>query len=199
MRIETPCSKTLYNIHHGLVTEQHIQLSKYFVWQVSFISGLEKKSINGACFTLRGRGFQRAELLRRKLAFQVFQAAILNSWDIDLPNRPWWYIFWYQSCQILWSMAIKCLVGGEQNFVTDPILHRKPVQFSQHYMVKLAPWGQLTRTLEKKLEWNPNQITSIFIINVFQNIICKIYATFCLCQKVILFYKRWNSVWQKIF
>ena len=38
-------------------------------------------------------------------------------------------------------MAIQCLVGEEQDFVTDPILHGKPMQFSQHRanMVKLAP------------------------------------------------------------
>ena len=39
-------------------------------------------------------------------------------------------------------MAIQCLVGEEQNFVTDPMLHEKPMQFSQHRanMVKLAPF-----------------------------------------------------------
>ena len=39
-------------------------------------------------------------------------------------------------------MAIQCLVGEEQNFVTDPMLHGKPMQFSQHRanMVKLAPF-----------------------------------------------------------
>ena len=29
-------------------------------------------------------------------------------------------------------MAIQCLVGEEQNFVTDPMLNGKPMQFSQH-------------------------------------------------------------------
>ena len=29
-------------------------------------------------------------------------------------------------------MAIQCLVGEEQNSVTDPMLHGKPRQFSQH-------------------------------------------------------------------
>ena len=40
-------------------------------------------------------------------------------------------------------MTIQCFVGEEQNFVTDPMLHGKPVQFSQHRanMVKLAPFG----------------------------------------------------------
>ena len=39
-------------------------------------------------------------------------------------------------------MAIQSLVGEEQNFVTDPMLHGKPMQFSQHRanMVKLAPF-----------------------------------------------------------
>ena len=39
-------------------------------------------------------------------------------------------------------MVIQYLVSKEQNFVTDPVLHGKPVQFSQHetYMVKLAPF-----------------------------------------------------------
>ena len=39
-------------------------------------------------------------------------------------------------------MAIQCLVGEEQNIVTDPLLHGKPMQFSQHRanMVKLAPY-----------------------------------------------------------
>ena len=38
-------------------------------------------------------------------------------------------------------MAIQCLVGEEQNFVTEPMLHGKPVQFSQHRanMIKLVP------------------------------------------------------------
>ena len=37
-------------------------------------------------------------------------------------------------------MAIQCLVGEEQNFVDDPMLHWKPMQFSQHRanMAKLA-------------------------------------------------------------
>ena len=29
-------------------------------------------------------------------------------------------------------MAIQCLVGEEQNFFIDPMLHGKPMQFSQH-------------------------------------------------------------------
>ena len=39
-------------------------------------------------------------------------------------------------------MTIQCLVGEDQNFVTDPMLHRKPMQFSHHKanMVKLAPF-----------------------------------------------------------
>ena len=39
-------------------------------------------------------------------------------------------------------MAIQCLVGEEQNFATDPMLHGKPMKFSQHRanMVKLAPF-----------------------------------------------------------
>ena len=38
-------------------------------------------------------------------------------------------------------MAIQCLVGEEQNFVTDLMLHEKQMQFSQHRanMVKLVP------------------------------------------------------------
>ena len=37
-------------------------------------------------------------------------------------------------------MAIQCLVGEEQNFVADPMLNEKPMQFSEHRanMVKLA-------------------------------------------------------------
>ena len=33
-------------------------------------------------------------------------------------------------------------MGGEQNFVTDPMLHGKPVQFFQHeaYIIKLVPF-----------------------------------------------------------
>ena len=39
-------------------------------------------------------------------------------------------------------MTIQCLVSEEQNFVTDPMLHGKPMQFFQHRtnMVKLAPF-----------------------------------------------------------
>ena len=39
-------------------------------------------------------------------------------------------------------MAIQCLVGEEQNFVTDPMIHGQPMQFSQHRanMVKLVPF-----------------------------------------------------------
>ena len=39
-------------------------------------------------------------------------------------------------------MAIRCLVDEEQNFVTDPMLHGKPMQLSQHKanVVKLAPF-----------------------------------------------------------
>ena len=39
-------------------------------------------------------------------------------------------------------MAIQCLVGEEHNFVTDPMLHGKPMQLFQHRadMVKLAPF-----------------------------------------------------------
>ena len=39
-------------------------------------------------------------------------------------------------------MAVQCLVGEEQNFVTDPMLNGKPMQFSQHRanMVILAPF-----------------------------------------------------------
>ena len=51
------------------------KLSKCFVEQVSF--EVLKESIDGPCFTLRGRGFQRVGLPRRKLAFQMFQAPIL--------------------------------------------------------------------------------------------------------------------------
>ena len=29
-------------------------------------------------------------------------------------------------------MAIQCLVGEDKNFVTEPMLHGKPMQFSQH-------------------------------------------------------------------
>ena len=46
-------------------------------------------------------------------------------------------------------MAIQCLVGEEQNCVTDPMLHGKQMQFSQHRanMVKLVP-----------LRYNPSRI-----------------------------------------
>ena len=42
----------------------------------------------------------------------------------------------------MWSMAIQCLVGEGQNFVTDPMLNEKPMQFSQNRanVVKLAPF-----------------------------------------------------------
>ena len=29
-------------------------------------------------------------------------------------------------------MTIQCFVGAEKNFITDPMLHGKPVQFSQN-------------------------------------------------------------------
>ena len=43
---------------------------------------------------------------------------------------------------MLWRMAIQFLVREGQNFVTDPILHGKPMQLSQHSAntVKLAPF-----------------------------------------------------------
>ena len=63
-------------------------------------------------------GSKGSELPWTKLTFQMFQAAILvNEGDIQ------------------------CLVGEEQNFVIKPMLHGKPMQFSQHRanMVKLVP------------------------------------------------------------
>ena len=35
-------------------------------------------------------------------------------------------------------MAIQCLVGEDQNFVTDPMLHGKAMQFSQHQAIAWA-------------------------------------------------------------
>ena len=52
-------------------------------------------------------------------------------------RKPWWYIFWYQCCEVLRSMAIHCLVGEEQNFITDPMLHGKPMQYARPNMSNL--------------------------------------------------------------
>ena len=62
-------------------------------------------------------------------------------------------------------MAIQCLVGAEQNFVTDPILHGKPMQFSQHRanMVKIA-----------HLIYNPGRIILAALQSVDEGLFCSI-------------------------
>ena len=39
-------------------------------------------------------------------------------------------------------MAIQCLVGEKQNFITDPMLHGSPMQFSQH-RANMVIWSNL--------------------------------------------------------
>ena len=76
----------LYSVHHGLVMELHIQAINMLCWTV--LSLVLKEPIDGACFTLKGRGFQRVGAALEKARFPNVSSRHLLSSEYR-KDAPW--------------------------------------------------------------------------------------------------------------
>ena len=125
-------------------------LSKCFVEQVRFKWSC--KSQYWASFMPRSRWFKKVGAALAKALSKSFKPP---SWWIEemlilRTERPLWYIFWYQYCETLWSMANQSFVGEK------PIL----------WLILCSTRSQYS-SLNKELIWSNWCILDIILAALF--------------------------------